>query len=139
MNTRTFLIPMQSPASGTGIGTRTDPWRPRYLQELGLSFSIHNARAFCIADVTGPNMVLDQLAAKNDVVELRNDGKMLSDEEHASATRMLDFAGIKHAREPINRRVILRLKHEVLHRQQAVKPSASLHKTVMERSAARGN
>lgn len=139
MNTRTFLIPMQSPASGTGIGTRSDPWRPRYLQELGLSFSIHNARDFCIADVTGPNLVLDQLAAKKDVVELRNDGKPLSDEEHARASRMLDFAGIRHAKEPINRRVIQKLKSEVLQRQQTMKPSASLHKIVMERSAARGN
>jgi hypothetical protein len=139
MNTRTFLIPMQAPANGTGKGTRADPWRPRYLQELGLSFSILNARDFCIAEVTGPNMVLDQLAAKKDVVELRNDGKPLSDDEHAQACKMLDFAGVKHAREPIDRRVIQKLKDAVLHRQRTTKPSASLHETVMQRRAARGN
>lgn len=139
MNTRTFLIPMQAPANGTGKGTRADPWRPRYLQELGLSFSIHNARDFCVADVTGPNLVLDQLAAKKDVVELRNDGKLLSDEEHAKACRMLDFAGVKHAREPIDRRAIQNLKAAVLHRQRTTKPSASLRESVMQRRAARGN
>jgi hypothetical protein len=139
MNTRTFLIPMQSPANGTGKGTRADPWRPRHLQELGLSFSIHNARHFCIAEVTGPNLVLDELAAKPDVVELRNDGKLLSDEEHARACRMLDFAGVRHAREPVDRRVIQKLKAAVLLHQRTTKPSASLHKSVMDGSAARGH
>jgi len=139
MNTRTFLIPMQAPANGTGIGTRADPWRPRYLQELGLSFSIHNARDFCIAEVTGPNMVLDQLAAKPDVVELRNDGKPLSDEKHAAAAKMLEFANLAQAREPIDRRAIEKLKEAILHRQRATKPSASLRASVMQRRAARGH
>jgi hypothetical protein len=139
MNTRTFLIPMQAPANGTGIGTRADPWRPRYLRELGLSFSIHNARDFCIAEVTGPNLVLDQLAAKPDVVELRNDGRPLSDEKHAAAARMLEFANVRQAREPVDRHLIQKLKDAVLHRQQTAKPSASLHKAVMQRRADRGH
>lgn len=139
MNTRTFLIPMQSPANGTGKGTRADPWRPKYLQELGLSFSIQNARDFCIAEVTGPNLVLDQLAKKPDVVELRNDGKLPTDEEHARARELLDFVGVKHTKEPMNRRVIQRLKDAVLHQQRSSRPTPSLHRTVMQRRAVRGN
>jgi hypothetical protein len=133
MNTRSFLIPMQAPANGTGKGTREDPWRPKYLAELGLTYSIHNARDFCIADVTGPNCVLDDLAAKKDVVELRNDGKPLSDEKHAVARAMLDFAGIQHAKEPINRQVVQKLKDAVLQHQRKAKVSASLRDSVMQR------
>jgi hypothetical protein len=124
---------MQAPSNGTGKGTRADPWRPKYLAELGLTFSIHNARDFCIADVTGPNCVLDELAARKDVVELRNDGKPLSDEKHATARAMLDFAGIQHAQEPIDRRFVQKLKHAVLERQKTSKHSASLRDSVIQR------
>jgi hypothetical protein len=138
MNTRSFLIPMQAPVNDTGKGTRADPWRPKYLMELGLAFSIHNARDFCIADVTGPNCVLDDLAARKDVVELRNDGKLLSDEKHSVARAMLDFAGIHHAKEPIDRQLVQKLKDAVLQHQQKAKASASLRDSVMHRRG-RGN
>lgn len=62
---------MQPPGNGTGIGTREDPWRPKYLQELGLDFSsIANFRTHMECYVSGDAQALDELAQKPDVEEL---------------------------------------------------------------------
>lgn len=78
---RYFLIPMQAPANGTGRGTRTDPWRPKYLKELGLSYSIRNARDFCLADVWGDDKALDELASMPDVEEVKDSDEALPPEK----------------------------------------------------------
>lgn len=69
---RYFLIPMQAPVNGTK-GTKQDPWRPKYLKELGLNFSIRNARDVCLAEVSGDESAMDELAAENDVEEIPDD------------------------------------------------------------------
>lgn len=71
---RTFLIPMQAPVNGTGKGTREDPWRPKYLKELGLGLNnasaVRGQEGFYLGEVGGPEKAIEQLAAQPDVVEL---------------------------------------------------------------------
>lgn len=75
---RYFLIPMQAPANGTGKGTKVDPWRPKYLRESGLSYSIHNAREFCLAQVWGDEKALEELAGMSDVEEVFDSSEAIS-------------------------------------------------------------
>jgi len=68
---RRFRIPLQAPVNGTGRGTRDDPWRPKYLQELGLDFSsFERTREHMCCVVSGDEAALDHLAQYPDVEEL---------------------------------------------------------------------
>ena len=63
------LCPMIGPAIGKG--TREDPWRPKYLQELGVAFSsMGNRRTEMLCRVEGTEEQLAALAANPDVQEL---------------------------------------------------------------------
>jgi hypothetical protein len=61
---RYLILPM------IGTGTITDTRRPKYLQEVGLAWSIRNARQWCFAAVTGSDAVVDAVVANADVYEV---------------------------------------------------------------------
>ena len=133
MATRTFLIPMQAPANGTGKGTRADPWRPKYLLERGLDFSIVNARDFCLAHVTGDDAALDALEAEPDVIELPQDDQEIRPGKQGRMRAMLAQAGIAELKGRVNRDVIKTLRESIHDFQRANRPSQALRDAVLQR------
>jgi hypothetical protein len=117
---RMFLIPMLAPANGSGKGTRQDPWRPKYLRELGLSYSIHNARDFCLAEVWGDEKAMDELSTRPDVAEL------LDTDEAVPASTLARVEGYGRnmalAREGTGRELIASLRSAIHSKQTAEQP-----------------
>lgn len=109
---------MQAPANGTGIGTRADPWRPKYLKELGLSYTIRNAREFCLAEVWGEEKALTQLAGMSDVEELAEDDQPVA----AAKLSRVEARGLSLARKSTGREVIASLKRAIHDKQVAERP-----------------
>jgi hypothetical protein len=118
MAARHFLLPMVGPADGKG--TRADPWRPKYLRELGLSYSIRNGRDFCLAEVWGDEKALEQLAAMPDVEEVLDTdapveaGKLARTE---AATKNLPLS-----RKGTGKELLLSLRQSIHDKQVAERP-----------------
>lgn len=118
-STRTFIIPMQAPA-GTAYGTRRNPWRPKYLQELGLGFTnstcIRGPGGYYLAEVFGPEDRIEELAAKPDVVELPDTNAIIP-EAKLECLHGTCGADLPRLRKPTGRHLAKALRARMLARQ----------------------
>ncbi len=67
---RWFVIPMRNPSTPDGRGTLDDPWRPKYLQELGLTATNGTSFRYWVLVSIDDAPALDTLAAYPDVHEI---------------------------------------------------------------------
>lgn len=133
---RLFLIPMQPPQNGTGKGTLQDPWRPKYLFELGLDYAISNGRDVALVEIPpfDPARVkgtegevraaearyaasLNALVGKSDVEEIRDDAVVLTDAEKQRAAVL--YGTLPVARNTTGAELLLSLREALRDRQRA--------------------
>lgn len=68
---RTFIVPIIPPANAQKKGTTLDPWRPKYMRELGLGFTNTTSfRYWMLLEATGSDAAMDTLASQPDVHEI---------------------------------------------------------------------
>lgn len=68
---RTFIVPMVPPVNASKKGTAEDPWRPKYMRELGLGYTNGiTFRYWSMYDAIGSDAAMDTLASQPDVHEI---------------------------------------------------------------------
>lgn len=111
------MIPMH------GSGTRADPWRPKYLREAGVTYSIRNARAWCLADVDGDAKVVDEIAAQPDVIELRPDSRATPAAKRAAIRALCQSVGITLTKDATEAELVESLESGIRARQMSETPA----------------